>query len=107
MITSTSIKQWKKYLSLFSDSGAPTCRECYSNLGKVNQPKCLKTGNQVFTSPSDIAEAFNNHFTNIGQPLAQEIPSSEIDPLAYVNMLILLTEYFLINGLIFKKSSNY
>ena len=85
MITSTSIKQWKKYLSLFSDSGAPTCRECYSNLGKVNQPKCLKTGNQVFTSPGDIAEAFNNHFTNIGQSLAQEIPSSEIDPLAYVN----------------------
>ena len=60
-----------------------------SNLGKVNQPKVthikIKTGNQVFTSPGDIAEAFNNHFTNIGQSLAQEIPSSEIDPLAYVN----------------------
>ena len=27
----------------------------------------------------------NNHFTNIGQSLAQEIPSSEIDPHAYVN----------------------
>ena len=49
---------------------------------KVSQ---VKTGNQVFTSPGDIAEAFNNHFTNIGQSLAQEIPSSEIDPLAYVN----------------------
>ena len=45
----------------------------------------ITTGNQVFTSPGDIAEAFNNHFTNIGQSLAQEIPSSEIDPLAYVN----------------------
>ena len=45
----------------------------------------VKTGNQVFTSPGDIGEAFNNHFTNIGQSLAQEIPSSEIDPLAYVN----------------------
>ena len=45
----------------------------------------VKTGNQVFTSPGDIAKAFNNHFTNIGQSLAQEIPSSEIDPLAYVN----------------------
>ena len=32
----------------------------------------------------DIAEAFNN-FTNVGQSVAQEIPSSEIDPLAYVN----------------------
>ena len=43
-----------------------------------------KTGNQVFTLPGDIAEAFNNYFTNIGQSLAQEIPSSEIDPLVYV-----------------------
>ena len=41
----------------------------------------VKTGNQVFTSAGDI----NNHFTNVGQSLAQEIPSSEIDPLAYVN----------------------
>ena len=60
----------------------------------------VKTGNQVFTSAGDI----NNHFTNVGQSLAQEIPSSEIDPLAYVN---LLTEYFLFKGLMFKKSSNY
>ena len=45
----------------------------------------MKTGNQVFTSPGDIAEAFNNHFTNIGQSLAQEIPISEIDPLAFVS----------------------
>ena len=45
----------------------------------------VKTGNQVFTSPGDIAEAFNNHFTNIGQSLAQEIPCADIDVLAYVN----------------------
>ena len=45
----------------------------------------VKTGNQVFTSPGDIAEAFNNHFTNIGQSVAQEIPSLEIDPLAFIN----------------------
>ena len=32
-----------------------------------------------------MAEAFKNHFTNIGQCPAQEIPSSEIGPLAYVN----------------------
>ena len=58
-----------------------------SNLGKSESTKVsqVKTGNQVFTSPGDIAEAFNNHFTNIGQSLAQEIPSSEIEPLAYVN----------------------
>ena len=44
----------------------------------------VKIENQVFTSSGDIADAFNNHFTNIGQSLAQEIPSSEIDQLAYV-----------------------
>jgi len=27
----------------------------------------------------------NNHFTNIGQSLANEIPCADIDPLAYVN----------------------
>ena len=45
----------------------------------------VQTGNHVFTSPGDIAEAFNNHFTKKGQSLAQEIFISEIDPLAYVN----------------------
>ena len=38
-----------------------------------------------FHLTGDITEAFNNRFTNIGQSLAQEIPSLEIDPLAYVN----------------------
>ena len=45
----------------------------------------VKTGNQVFTSPGDVAETFSSHFTNTGQSLAQEIPSSQIDPLAYVS----------------------
>ena len=49
---------------------------------KVSQ---VKTGNQVFTSPGDIVEAFNNHFTNISQSAAQEIPGWEIDPLAFIN----------------------
>ena len=78
--------------------------ELQSRQSKSTKVSQVKTGNQVFTSPGDIAEAFNNHFTNIGQSLAQEIPSSEIDPLAYVNPS---TEYFLFNALMFKKSSNY
>ena len=59
--------------------------ELQSRQSKSTEVSQVKTGNQVFTSPGDIAKAFNNHFTNIGQSLAQEIPSSEIDPLAYVN----------------------
>lgn len=78
--------------------------ELQSRQSKSTKVSQVKTGNQVFTSPGDIAEAFNNHFTNIGQSLAQEIPSSE---LTHLPMLILLTEYFLFNGLTFKKSSNY
>ena len=59
--------------------------ELQSRQSKSTKVSRVKTGTQVFTSPGDIAEAFNNHFTNIGQSLTQEIPSLEIDPLAYVN----------------------
>ena len=79
--------------------------ELQSRQSKSTKVSQVKTGNQVFTSPGDIAEAFNNHFTNIGQSLAQEIPI--VRKLTHLPMLILLTEYFLFNGLMFKKSSNY
>ena len=78
--------------------------ELQSRQSKSTEVSQVKTGNQVFTSPGDIAKAFNNHFTNIGQSLAQEIPSSEIDPLAYVNPV---DGVFFFNALMFKKSSNY
>ena len=59
--------------------------ELQSRQSKSTKVSQVKTGNQVFPSSSDIAEASNNHFTKIGQSLAQEIPSTEIDPLADVN----------------------
>ena len=59
--------------------------ELQSRQSKSTKVSQVKTGNQVFTSPGDIVEAFNNHFTNIGQSLAQEIPCTDIDPLGYVN----------------------
>ena len=52
--------------------------ELQSRQSKSTKVSQVKTGNQVFTSPGDIAEAFKNHFTNKGQSLTQEIPSSEI-----------------------------
>ena len=58
----------------------------------------------MFTSPGDIAEVFKNHFTIIGQSVAQEIPSLEIDPLAFINPV---NGAFLFNGSILKKSPNY
>ena len=45
----------------------------------------IKIGNEIFTSPGDIAEAFNNHFTNFGQSLARGIPIVDTDPLSYAN----------------------
>ena len=45
----------------------------------------IKAGDQTFSSPGDIAEAFNRHFTNIGEDLARKIPETDIDPLSYLN----------------------
>lgn len=80
----------------------------------INEPQCrqrkstrvpqIKTGNQIFTSPGDLAGAFNNHFTNIGQSLALGISSVDTDSLSYANPA---TEYFLANGSMFNKSSIY
>ena len=54
-------------------------RQCKST--KVSQ---IKLGHEVFTSSKGIAEAFNNHFTSIGQTLAREIPTIDIDLIYYV-----------------------
>ena len=44
--------------------------ELQSRQSKSTKVSQVKTGNQVFTSPGDIAEAFNNHFTNIGHAIS-------------------------------------
>ena len=72
-------------------------RQCKST--KVSQ---IKSGHQVFTSPEDIAEAFNNHVTSIGQTLAREIPAVDIDPLYYVKPS---NRVFSLKGSTSKKSS--
>ena len=89
----TSVKKAKlKYFSENLDANKSDPRktwrwinELQPRQSKSTKASQVKTGNQVFTSPGDIAEAFNNHFTNIGQSVAQEIPSLEIDPLAFIN----------------------
>ena len=76
-----------------------------SNLGKAIEPLSkVKTGKQAFISPGDIAEAFNTRFTNIGQSLAQEIPSLEIDPLASINPVDGVLSFQRIND---QKVTNY
>ena len=90
--TNNSIKKAKRKCfseKLDANKGNPRktwrlINELHSRQSKSTRVSQIKTGNQVFTSPGDIAEAFNNHFTNIGQSLAREIPSVDIDPLSYV-----------------------
>ena len=45
---------------------------------KVHQ---IKSGHEVLTSLKDIAKAFDDHFTNIGQTIACIIPTVDIHPL--------------------------
>ena len=55
--------------------------ELQSRQSKSTKVSQVKTGNQVFTSPGDIAEAFKNHFANRGQSLAhthKKIPNRAI-----------------------------
>ena len=52
-------------------------RQCKST--KVSQ---IKSGHHVLTSSKDIAETFNDHFTNIGQTLARKIFFLDSDPLS-------------------------
>ena len=40
---------------------------------------------QVVTSPADMAEAFNNYFSNVGKNLADEIPLAQYEPGVYSN----------------------
>ena len=85
-------KAKRKYVSDNLDANKSTPRKTWWLIDELQSRQSKSTKvfqveqdwNQVFTLPGYIAEAFKNHFTNIGQSLAQEIPCSEIDPLAYV-----------------------
>ena len=56
------------------------------NYRNTTNIKEVKIGNQVLNSPSQIAEAFNAYFSNVGSNLADEIPSnSDFNPVNYLN----------------------
>ena len=52
---------------------------------KVSQ---LNAGYPVLTLDAEIAEAFNNHFTNIGQSPAREVLTVGTDHFTISNLLI-------------------
>ena len=88
-----SIKKAKrKYFSEKLDGSKCDPRKTWRLINELQSRQCkstkvslIKSGHQIYTSPEDIAEALiNNHFSSIGQTLAREIPSVDIDPLYYV-----------------------
>ena len=40
----------------------------------------IQVDNRTICTSGDMVEAFNEHFTNIGQVLAQEGPAAEVNP---------------------------
>ena len=54
------------------------------NCTKIKRISEIKIGEQVLTSPVEIAETFNSYFSNVGVDLAAEIPASEYNPEVYL-----------------------
>ena len=56
-------------------------------LNSNNLPKILKTEGKTIYKENDIAEEFNNFFTNIGPKLAEKIPPAKnLSKIIFVNL---------------------
>jgi len=54
---------------------------CSSNKSKIEK---IKTKDEIFTQPSDIANSFNNFFSNIGNEIASSVNETVTKPESYV-----------------------
>ena len=55
------------------------------NTSKSSNILEIQVDNRTISTPGDMAEAFNDHFTNIAQVLAQEVPAAEVNPEFYLS----------------------
>ena len=55
-----------------------------SNSGKTSNILEITAGNKIVSNPVDKAETINEHFTNIAQVLAEDIPAVDVDPEFYL-----------------------
>ena len=55
------------------------------NTSKSSNILEIQVDNRTISTPGDMAEAFNDHFTNIAQVLAQEVPAVEVNPEFYLS----------------------
>ena len=54
------------------------------NSGKSTNILEIKVDNKIVSNPMDIAETINDHFTNVAQVLAQDIPVVDANPESYL-----------------------
>ncbi len=54
-------------------------------MNKAASVKEVNFEGSTLTDPADISEAFNSYFTSIGDKLANEIPSSTVNPISYIS----------------------
>ena len=55
------------------------------NTSKSSNILEIQVDNRTISTSGDMAEAFNEHFTNIVQVLAQEVPVAEVNPEFYLS----------------------
>ena len=55
------------------------------NTSKSSNILGVQVDNRTISTSGDMAEAFNKHFTNIAQVLAQEVPAAEVNPEFYLS----------------------
>ena len=55
------------------------------NTSKSSNILEIQVDNRTISTPGDMAETFNDHFTNIAQVLAQEVPAAEVNPEFYLS----------------------
>ena len=54
------------------------------NSGNTSNILEIKAGNKIVRNLVAIAESFNEHFTNIEQALAEDVPAIEVNPEFYL-----------------------
>ena len=55
------------------------------NTGKSSNILEIQVGNRTISTTGDMTEAFNKHFTNTRQVLAQDVPIAEVTPEFYLS----------------------
>ena len=83
------ISQKKLYVSDNLEANKGNFRKTWNVINELTSRKStniweIKVDNKIVSNPMDIAETINDHFTNVSQVLAQDIPVVEANPESYL-----------------------